>query len=89
MNAELLLRYGLPVAIFVFFIWMTGWFSVKSEKLAHEEYVKNEAHDAPVDYQVRWHIRHIREDMRLLIYTLMMTNFLLVIIAMVAVSKLL
>jgi hypothetical protein len=35
------------------------------------EYERNKGFDPPDDLQVRWHVRHIREDVRLIAYILM------------------
>ena len=79
--------YG-PFAVLVIFLVVTVWLGNKARDLGTEEFTRNDDYDAPSDRQVRWHIRHLREDMRLLIITLTTTNLLLLIVAMVAVSKL-
>jgi hypothetical protein len=45
---------------------------------------RNESHEAPSDQQLRWHIRHLRED----IHALVIINYtLLVVVAAVAFFK--
>jgi hypothetical protein len=41
-------------------------FSVLHERQFEKEYEKNERHDPPEALQLKWHVRHIREDIALL-----------------------
>lgn len=52
----------------VFFIgWMISMFHENNEN----EYKKNERFEELSNHQVKWHIRHIREDLKLLCYIAM------------------
>ncbi|GAB2615497.1 hypothetical protein [Novilysobacter erysipheiresistens] len=42
---------------------------------------RNDSHDAPSDQQLRWHIRHLRED----IHALVLINYMLLIVVAAAV----
>ena len=66
------------IGLTVFGIWLfrRSWLDA--------EIRRNESHEAPSDQQLRWHIRHLRED----IHTLVIINYtLLVVVAFVAFFK--
>ncbi len=52
--------------IVVVYVVATLWTVFKARGLDVVELEQNVNHPAPDDLQVRWHIRHIRQDLRLL-----------------------
>lgn len=46
---------------------MVGWiYWMNRRKWLLEEFERNEVHEAPSDHQLRWDIRHLREDIGIL-----------------------
>jgi hypothetical protein len=60
---DFLIGAGLVIGAPILLMWMHS----QNEK----EYKKNEGVNPPDDLQIRWHVRHIREDLRLVAYILM------------------
>jgi hypothetical protein len=54
--------YLWPVVFLVAYVWWRTW----QMKQFEDEFRRNAELDPPDDRQVRWHIRHIREDVALL-----------------------
>ena len=67
------------IGIIAFGVWLfrRNWLEA--------EIRRNDTHEAPTEQQLRWHVRHLRED----IHALVLINYtLLIVVAAVAVFKL-
>lgn len=70
------------IAFFVSVIAFGAWLFRRNWLEA--EIRRNDSHDAPSDQQLRWHIRHLRED----IHALVLINYtLLILVAATVVFK--
>lgn len=70
------------IAFFVGVIAFGAWLFRRNWLEA--EIRRNDSHDAPSDQQLKWHIRHLRED----IHALVLINYtLLVVVAAAVVFK--
>ena len=62
---------------FVIFVFGFGWWVFGGRWFA-KEIERNEVHEAPSDQQLRWHIRHMRQDL----HALVLINYALVMIVL-------
>jgi hypothetical protein len=75
---EILQSVGFVIALFAWNIWITRrhWLT--------KEFKRNEEVDAPSEQQLRWDIRHLREDVSIMLLT---NNMLLLLIAIAVILK--
>ena len=67
---EALKAIAFIVGVTAFGVWLFGRNWLKAEIR------RNDSHEAPSDQQIRWHIRHLRED----VHALVLINYVLLII---------
>ena len=67
------------IAFFVGVIAFGAW--LVRRNWLEAEIRRNDSHEAPSDQQLRWHIRHLRED----IHALVLTNYTLLVVVSAAV----
>ena len=75
---ELFQSVGFVVALFAWNIW------ISRRHWLHKEFKRNDGSEAPSEQQLRWDIRHMREDISLLLLT---NNMLLLLVAFAVVFK--
>lgn len=68
------------VAFAVVFLGWIYWWNGRKWLLA--EFNRNENHEAPPDHQLRWDIRHLREDIGVLTMSSSFSMFLLLALLM-------
>lgn len=51
------------------------------ERGLHKEFERNEKHEAPETHQLKWDVRHLREDINLLCHLMFVVVLLLAFIA--------
>ena len=67
----------LKAIAFVIFVFGFGWW-VFGDRWFLKEIERNEVHEVPSDQQLRWHIRHMRQDL----HALVLINYALVMIVL-------
>lgn len=67
----------------IFVVTLLGWlYWTNRRKWLHEEFQRNEQHEPPSERQLRWDIRHLREDISILVicnFTVMVLLLVLVV----------
>ena len=75
---ELLQSVGFVIALIAWNIWISRRYWLQ------KEFKRNEEVDAPSEAQLRWDIRHMREDISVLLVT---NNVLLMLVAFAVIFK--
>ncbi|OGA53711.1 MAG: hypothetical protein A3G24_15005 [Betaproteobacteria bacterium RIFCSPLOWO2_12_FULL_62_13] len=71
------------VKLLAFIVGLFGWaYWWNRRKWLTDEFERNERHEVPPDHQLRWDIRHLREDISVLTISNTAIMFLLLFLVM-------
>jgi transposase len=85
---ELIMKWLAAGAVVFIYLRQMSWvIGNKRLRLLEDEFKRNDLHEAPPDRQLRWDIRHMREDLQLLGIIASGQGAMLLAIALILVFK--